>query len=61
MNGTPLDRAVEETIRTRWPQMRENLLMMAELDQRMRDAGMPTPPMPWILQEAIRIAKAQRP
>lgn len=48
---------VEDHIRRQWPQMRENLLRMEELDAQLRAAGITVPPMPPILAEALRLAK----
>ena len=49
-----------EIIKAGWPQMRQNLLKTAELDKRLRDAGIPTSEMPGYLKEAIRIAQDAR-
>ncbi len=48
---------IADYISAQWPQMRENLLRMDELDRKMREAGIPVRPMSPMLQEAVRIAK----
>lgn len=58
MSTTMKGNEIDETIRRSWPQLRENLLRMAELDEKLKAAGIPVPPMPPILQEALRIARS---
>ena len=47
-------------LHARFPEVAENLLKMDELDNRLRDAGIPVPPLSPILQEAVRIAKESK-
>lgn len=51
---------VDATIRAHWPQMRQNLLDLDALNKAMQEKGIPTPPMPWYLREAIRTAKERK-